>query len=77
MNYYFSKAALGFYCDEVNKSIPADAVEISEDVYFSLTEGQSRGKIISADSAGTPVLTDPPKPTQRNWWCRQRTGARH
>ncbi|HGD7268884.1 tail fiber assembly protein [Enterobacter kobei] len=64
MNYYFSESELGFYCDEVNESIPTDAVEISEDVYLSLLEGQSKGKFISADSAGTPVLTDPPEPTQ-------------
>lgn len=64
MNYYFSESELGFYCDEVNESIPSDAVEISEDVYLSLLEGQSKGKFISADSAGTPVLTDPPEPTQ-------------
>ncbi|ELE6492482.1 tail fiber assembly protein [Enterobacter hormaechei] len=64
MNYYFSESELGFYCDEVNESMPVDAVEISEDVYLSLLEGQSKGKFISADSAGTPVLTDPPEPTQ-------------
>lgn len=63
MNYYFSKAELGFYCDEVNESIPADAVEISEELYFSLLEGQSTGKVIAANLAGTPVLTDPPEPT--------------
>lgn len=64
MNYYFSKSELGFYCDEVNEAIPTDAVEINEDVYLSLLEGQSKGKFISADSAGTPILTDPPEPTQ-------------
>ncbi|QGG09285.1 tail fiber assembly protein [Enterobacter cancerogenus] len=64
MNYYFSNSELGFYCDEVNEAIPTDAVEINEDVYLSLLEGQSKGKFISADSAGTPILTDPPEPTQ-------------
>lgn len=63
MNYYFSKAELGFYCDEVNESIPADAVEISEELYFSLLEGQSTGKVIAANEAGKPILTDPPEPT--------------
>lgn len=63
MNYYFSKAVLGFYCDEVNESIPADAVEISEELYFSLLEGQSTGKVIAANEAGKPILTDPPEPT--------------
>ncbi|ENQ0975104.1 tail fiber assembly protein [Enterobacter hormaechei] len=63
MNYYFSESELGFYCDEVNESIPADAVEISEELYFSLLEGQSTGKVIAANKAGTPILTDPPEPT--------------
>ncbi|HFK5635018.1 TPA: tail fiber assembly protein [Enterobacter kobei] len=63
MNYYFSKAELGFYCSEVNEFIPADAVEISEELYFSLLEGQSTGKVIAANKAGKPVLTDPPEPT--------------
>ncbi|EPP1658171.1 tail fiber assembly protein [Enterobacter hormaechei] len=63
MNYYFSKAELGFYCDEVNESIPADAVEISEELYFSLLEGQSTGKVIAANEAGKPILTAQPEPT--------------
>lgn len=63
MNYYFSKAELGFYCDEVNESIPADAVEISEEFYFSLLEGQSTGKVIGSNVEGIPFLTDPPEPT--------------
>ncbi|MFO4141853.1 tail fiber assembly protein [Enterobacter kobei] len=63
MNYYFSKTTLGFYCDEVNKSTPADAVEISEESYFSLREGQSTGKVIAADEAGNPILVDPPEPS--------------
>ncbi|EPZ1798970.1 tail fiber assembly protein, partial [Enterobacter hormaechei] len=63
MNYYFSKAELGFYCDEVNESIPADAVEISEELYFSLLDGQSTGKVIAANEAGKPILTAQPEPT--------------
>ncbi|EOI7988446.1 tail fiber assembly protein [Enterobacter hormaechei] len=63
MNYYFSESELGFYCDEVNESIPADAVEISEELYFSLLEGQSTGKVIAANKAGIPILTDPPEQT--------------
>lgn len=63
MNYYFSESELGFYCDEVNESTPADAVEISEELYFSLLEGQSTGKVIAANKAGIPILTDPPEQT--------------
>jgi hypothetical protein len=63
MNYYFSESELGFYCDEVNESIPTDAVEISEELYFSLLEGQSTGKVIAANKVGIPILTDPPEQT--------------
>ncbi|MCI1897155.1 MAG: tail fiber assembly protein [Enterobacter sp.] len=70
MNYYFSKSELGFYCDEVNKAIPTDAVEISEDVYFSLLEGQSAGKVIAADKAGNPVLVEPTEPTVEELMAR-------
>jgi hypothetical protein len=52
----------GFYCDEVNKSTRLRG-EISEELAFSLREGQSTGKAIAADEAGNPILVDPPEPT--------------
>ncbi|MGC6061362.1 tail fiber assembly protein [Enterobacter kobei] len=63
MKYFFSKTTLGFYCDEVNESTPADVVEISEELYFSLRDGQSAGKVIVADETGAPVLVDAPEPS--------------
>ncbi|AWR67406.1 MULTISPECIES: tail fiber assembly protein [Enterobacter cloacae complex] len=63
MNYYFSESELGFYCDEVNESMPVDAVRIEEALYLSVLEGQSMGKVIGADAEGAPVLADPPEPS--------------
>lgn len=60
----YSKSANGFYDSEIHgDNIPADAVEITEEKHVALLEGQSQGKIISADENGYPILTDPPKPT--------------
>lgn len=61
MNYYFSESELGFYCDEVNESMPVDAVRIEEALYLSVLEGQSMGKVIGADAEGAPVW-----PTRRS-----------
>ena len=39
--------------------VPEDAVEISQDKYIELLNGQSQGKQIIADKTGSPVLIDP------------------
>ena len=61
---FYSKQTSGFYDSAINGgNIPADAVEITTEEYQVLLEGQSQGKIISADKNGKPVLKDPPPPT--------------
>lgn len=61
---YYSKSTGGFYSQEIHgDSIPADAMEITADEHAALLEGQSSGKIITADENGSPVLSDPPPPT--------------
>lgn len=63
MNYY-SKNTNGFYVTEIHGSnMPDDAVEITADKHQELLNGQSNGKIISADAQGYPILIDPPAPT--------------
>lgn len=58
--YYYSKLNNGFYSEEVHgKSIPKDAVKISNKQYLALLEGQSLGKRISSDGEGKPHLLDP------------------
>lgn len=58
---YFSKSTNGFYSDEINgDQIPDDAVEITDEKWMELLNGQGEGKVIAADETGYPVLTDPP-----------------
>lgn len=60
---YYSKSTGGFYLQEIHgDNIPADAVEITQDQHQALIDGQSAGKVITADNAGFPVLQDPPPP---------------
>lgn len=70
-NYFYSKKSNGFYPASM-KGIyelspdgwPSDAVEVSEEDYNNLYSGQAKGKKITADDKGYPVLIDPPGPTQ-------------
>lgn len=48
----------GFY-DERFSEVPEGAVEISEEVYLKLLEGQAVGKLISTDKNGHPILIEP------------------
>ncbi|HEP0018352.1 TPA: tail fiber assembly protein [Klebsiella aerogenes] len=54
---YFTAKPVGLYDDE-NNIIPADAINISEEQYQLLLEGQRNGKFIQADSSGSPELVD-------------------
>lgn len=61
---FYSSQTGGFYDTAVHgDNIPSDAVEITVEEHQALLEGQSQGKIISADKNGKPVLKDPPPPT--------------
>jgi hypothetical protein len=57
--YFYSASAGGFYTPDINPTMPTDVLEITEEYYQSLLEGQSGGKVIAADAQGNPVLTDP------------------
>lgn len=59
----YSKGTGGFYSRDIHADIPADAVEISDDEYAALIEGQAAGKVISADAQGRPTLSDPAPPS--------------
>jgi hypothetical protein len=55
-----------FYSDEAGftPEKASDAqVEITDKAWQVLIIGQAGGKVISTDSQGKPVLTDPPEPT--------------
>lgn len=65
----YSATTGGFYDTAIHgNNIPADAVEITDEQHAALLEGQSSGKIISADASGAPVLTDPAKATAAEMW---------
>ena len=58
---FYSKSTGSFYATEIHgDNIPSDAVEITTEEHQALLEGQSQGKIISADKNGKPVLKNPP-----------------
>ena len=56
MTMYFKN---GFFDDTDGGFVPEGAVEISQDKYIELINGQSQGKQIIADKTGNPVLIDP------------------
>ena len=56
MTMYFKD---GFFDDSYGGFVPEGAVEISQDKYIELLNGQAQGKQIVADKTGNPVLIDP------------------
>ena len=56
MTMYFKD---GFFDDSYGGFVPEGAVEISQDKYIELLNGQAQGKQIIADKTGNPVLIDP------------------
>lgn len=56
MTMYFKD---GFFDDADGGFVPESAVEISQDKYIELINGQSQGKQIIANKTGDPVLIDP------------------
>ncbi|MCX4187159.1 hypothetical protein [Methylophaga sp. OBS4] len=63
MTKYYSAQENGFFDSDIHgENMPGDIVAISETEYSEIIEGQSLGKIISADSQGKPILSDRPVP---------------
>ena len=59
----YSISTGGFYDPAIHAKIPADAVKISEAAHAALLAGQAKGKAISADDNGVPVLAERPAPS--------------
>ena len=57
--YFYSASTGGFYTSDINPVMPADVVEITEEYYQSLLQGQSEGLQIVADAQGYPILITP------------------
>lgn len=55
--FFYSATTNGFYLKDP-KNLP-DVVEVSDNVYKELFIGQSKGKVITSDSNGYPILTEP------------------
>lgn len=70
MSVFYSATTNGFYSSELKDDYvtagtwPGDTIEISDRWYNQLFEGQSNGKIITANEYGQPVLKDLPEPTR-------------
>ena len=61
MAYFYSSSTKGFYHSDINgDNIPSDSIEITDDEYKDLLNGNRQGKLISSNSEGTPVLIDVP-----------------
>ncbi|MNQ04615.1 hypothetical protein D3C85_173330 [compost metagenome] len=59
MTIYFSKSKNGFFRSEIHgDNKPEDCRSISEEVYLSLIEQQSLGKLIKSDEQGLPIAVD-------------------
>lgn len=56
MTMYFKD---GFFDNTDGGFVPESAVEISQDKYIELINGQAKGKQIIADKTGNPVLIEP------------------
>lgn len=59
----YSKQTGGFYLKEVHDVIPADAVEICDELYHDLMNGQAEGKHIVVADNGLPMLVDTVEPS--------------
>jgi hypothetical protein len=65
MTIYYSAVERGFYDSDLKEQYksgngwPSDAIEITEEDHQRLIRGQELGKVITADSDGKPILTDP------------------
>jgi hypothetical protein len=64
MKIFFSPGTKWFYSSHTHnaENMPADVIEISLELHATLLEGESNGKVISADKKGNPILIDPPPP---------------
>ncbi len=58
---HYSKMNNAFYTQEIHgENIPIDGVEITEEYYDELLDGQASGQMIVADDNGYPILLDRP-----------------
>lgn len=66
---FYSPLNRGFYSREIHgDAIPADAVEIPDELHAALLAGQAEGQQIVPGEGGMPMLEDPPPPGPEVIW---------
>ena len=63
MDRFYSASTGGFYESGLHKQMPADAKQISEELYRQVMLERPAGKIVISGEDGLPTLADPPAPT--------------
>ena len=59
---FYSQSVHGFFSPQIHREIPDDAVEITNEEWQALLDGQSNGHEIVPDENGYPVLVAVPAP---------------
>jgi len=59
----YSPSNNAFYDTAINKVIPGDAINITDQAWSDLLAGQAEGKLIACGADMLPCLTDQPLPT--------------
>lgn len=54
----YSASSNSFYDTAINTDIPEDAVDMTDDEWAAMLDGQAAGQIIEAGSDGKPMLTE-------------------
>lgn len=57
----------GFYSDENEGFVPENAVEITDEYYLELLNGQAVGQVIVSDTKGYPLLTESAPSSAHEW----------
>lgn len=63
MDRFYSASTGGFYESGLHEQMPADAKQISDELYRQVMLERPAEKIIIAGEDGLPALADPPAPT--------------
>ncbi len=59
MGYLYSKTTGGFYHSDIHvEGVPANAVEVADDVHAAMMAAQASGQAIAPDANGNPIAVD-------------------
>lgn len=61
-----NNVVIAFYADDIHtpEQIPTGCIEITDEEWQMLLNGQSAGKVMKVDSQNNPILADRPPPTK-------------